>query len=156
MIFLTVPDGKIKAVWEDLALSLIHILSTKLSYTDDMKLKEITTPSGKVYQITASDDGQISQIVTPAGYALKYTYKDNLLTSFTNEDGDTIRYEYDKEGHMTSWRDGNNVRQITNTYDEYGRVVKQVDAKGGVSKPVSYTHLDVYKRQSVRSRYRHP
>ena len=109
-------------------------LSTKLSYTDDMKLKEITTPSGKVYQITASDDGQISQIVTPAGYALKYTYKDNLLTSFTNEDGDTIRYEYDKEGHMTSWRDGNNVRQITNTYDEYGRVVKQVDAKGGVSK----------------------
>ena len=109
-------------------------LSTKLSYTDDMKLKEISTPSGKVYQITASDDGQISQIVTPAGYALKYTYKDNLLTSFTNEDGDTIRYEYDKEGHMTSWRDGNNVRQITNTYDEYGRVVKQVDAKGGVSK----------------------
>ena len=95
-----------------------------------MKLKEISTPSGKVYQITAGDDGQISQIVTPAGYALKYTYKDNLLTSFTNEDGDTIRYEYDKEGHMTSWRDGNNVRQITNTYDEYGRVVKQVDAKG--------------------------
>ena len=83
-----------------------------LSDTEDLKLKDITTPSGKVYQMTASDDGQISQIVTPAGYALKYTYKDNLLTSFTNEDGDTIRYEYDKEGHMTSWRDGHNVRQI--------------------------------------------
>ena len=28
-------------------------LSTKLSYTEDLKLKDITTPSGKVYQITA-------------------------------------------------------------------------------------------------------
>ena len=31
-------------------------------------------------------------------------------------------------------------------------VVKEVDAKGAIIDPVSYTHLDVYKRQGRRAR----
>ena len=106
---------------------------TLISYDENKRIKKIETPSGKTYSFTLNDEGNASEISIPSGHKLRYEYEDGCLTSFTNADGDKVTYEYDDKALMTSWHDGNNNRQVLNTYDKYGRVVKQVDAAGGVS-----------------------
>ena len=61
----------------------------------------------------------------------RYTYSGKKLSSFTDAEGKTTKYAYDKKGRMTEWYDGNGQRQVLNKYDEQDRVVEQQDGNHG-------------------------
>ena len=105
--------------------------ATLYAYDGDWKLTQITTPSGKIFEVTQDDEGKITQIVQPDGGSITYEYNEaDDLIQVTNPAGDTRRYEYDEEHHMTAWYDENGNRVVLNTYDGDGRVVTQTDALG--------------------------
>ena len=105
--------------------------ATLYAYDGDWKLTQITTPSGKIFEVTQDDEGKITQIVQPDGGIITYEYNEaDDLIQVTNPAGDTRRYEYDEEHHMTAWYDENGNRVVLNTYDGDGRVVTQTDALG--------------------------
>ena len=85
------------------------------------------------------EEDSSSKVPAPAGWKLSHpdggsiTYEYNEaddLIQVTNPAGDTRRYEYDEEHHMTAWYDENGNRVVLNTYDGDGRVVTQTDALG--------------------------
>ena len=57
----------------------------------------------------------------------------------TDAENRTTTYKYDDNGTnpskhlMTSWYDADNIRQVLNTYDSSGKVIKQIDANGNES-----------------------
>ena len=105
--------------------------ATLYAYDEEWKLNQITTPSGKIFEVTQDDEGKITQIVQPDGGIITYEYDEaDDLIQVTNPSGDTKRYEYDEEHHMTAWYDENGNRVVLNTYDGDGRVVTQTDALG--------------------------
>ena len=85
------------------------------------------------------EEDSSSKVPAPAGWKLsdpdggsityEYNEADDLI-QVTNPAGDTRRYEYDEEHHMTAWYDENGNRVVLNTYDGDGRVVTQTDALG--------------------------
>ena len=101
------------------------------------KIQSVITKSGKTYNFTLDNEGRLTCVTLPTGVKLKYEYTDDCLTAFINADGDRTTYTYDKNALMTSWSDGEGNVQVKNTYDVYGRVIKQIDANGGIS-TVSY------------------
>ena len=107
---------------------------TTFDYDENYNLSKIVTPSGKEFHITLDEFGYITKIILPNGKAVKYQY-DNVgnLIAVTNPKGDTRTYQYDDKHQMISWADENDNTVIQNTYDDKGRVVKQIDANGGVA-----------------------
>ncbi|MDR2508799.1 MAG: DUF6531 domain-containing protein, partial [Candidatus Ancillula sp.] len=97
---------------------------------DGVFIKSMIDFYGRAYNFTLNSDGNITEITLPNGSKNHYTYADGLLKTFTNADGNVIKYNYDENGQMTSWLDGNNVTVIENTYDDLGRVTEQTDANG--------------------------
>ncbi|MCL2745747.1 MAG: DUF6531 domain-containing protein, partial [Coriobacteriia bacterium] len=97
-------------------------------------ISAIVDPSGLRYNITTDVRGRITQIALPTGGTLRYTYDANdNMTSFTNASGRTYRYTYDTQHRMISWINPNGTVMIQDTFDNYGRVTRQVDGEGGVS-----------------------
>lgn len=107
---------------------------TEYAYNADANLSSITSPTGKVYEITTTLEGLITEIELPNGGVLKYEYdgEDNLI-SFTNAEGETRRYEYDSDHRMTAWYDELGNRITENVYDSQGRVSAQTDALGSTA-----------------------
>ena len=95
------------------------------------RLEKIILPSGREIRIETNSDGQIIRIMLPGNATIRYRYTDGMLTAVTDTNGKTTRYEYDKDGLMTAWHDGNDVCQVRNTYDDLARVIAQTDANGG-------------------------
>lgn len=107
---------------------------TSLAYDDEYNLKSITSPAGTIYSFTYTEDGYIKAITLPNGKTLNYAYDDNNnLVSYKDANGNEIKYAYDSKHQMTSWTDAEGNVIVTNTYDNEGRVTKQVDANGAVS-----------------------
>ena len=108
---------------------------TSLAYNDEYNLKSITSPAGTIYSFTYTEDGYIKSITLPNGKTLNYAYDDNNnLVSYKDANGNETKYAYDSKHQMTSWTDAEGNVIVTNTYDNEGRVTKQVDANGAVSK----------------------
>ncbi len=102
---------------------------TTLGYDDNYNLKTITSPGGTVYTLAYTVDGYVSTITLPNGSQMKYEYDDdNNLIRFTDASGRETQYAYNDAHQMTFWKDGAGNVVVTNTYDENGRVTKQVDA----------------------------
>jgi len=92
----------------------------------------IVAPSGAKLSVESDHLGRITGVTTPLGLTTSYVYDDEgMLLSVRDPAGYEIRYEYDEMGRMTAWYDKNGTRQVLNEYDGQGRVVYQVDAKGG-------------------------
>lgn len=107
---------------------------TSLSYDDNYNLKSITSPVGTSYAFSYTKDGYISTVTLPNGKQLNYGYDDsNNLVSYKDANGNEVKYTYDDKHQMTSWTDAEGNVVVTNTYDNEGRVTKQVDANGGAS-----------------------
>lgn len=107
---------------------------TSYAYDSSYQLREIVTPSGKVFGITQEPEGLITEIQLPDGGTIHYEYDDqDNLVSVTNPEGAVRRYEYDDANHMTAWYTENGDCYIRNTYDEDGRVIRQEDGLGSVS-----------------------
>lgn len=108
--------------------------ATTVQYDASYNIKGIRTASGRQYTFSTSADGHITSVTLPNGGVLKYEYKDGNLVTFTNADQDIVRYVYNQNGQMTEWYDGNGNKVIQNEYDKQGRITKQTDALGNVSK----------------------
>ena len=95
------------------------------------RLEKIVLPSGKEIHIETNREGQITKFILPGNSTIRYLYTGNLLTAVTDANGRTTKYEYDEDGLMTAWYDGNGTCQVQNTYDDQVRVIAQTDANGG-------------------------
>ena len=69
------------------------------------------------------------------------TDTDSLLGSMSNGT-DSWNYTYDNAGNITAITSGE--KRISYQYDELNQLIRE---NNGVLNAVSYTHLDVYKRQ---------
>ena len=77
-----------------------------------------------------TEAGRLVAVALPDGRTVRYGYDDALLTSVTDVRGGVTRYGYDDAGRLTTVTDQHDVTLLTNTYDQAGRVVTQVDAAG--------------------------
>ena len=108
------------------------------NYDSNYMLTSIRTPSGLSFGVSYNDKNLIDKITAPDGSIIKYEYDANKnLIKVTDQENRITRYEYDDDHKMISWYDSSNIRQVLNTYDSEGRVIKQVDANGNES-TISY------------------
>lgn len=106
---------------------------TGLAYDMDLHLKQIISPSGKVFTVAVDGEDRITEITLPDGYGITYAYDEaGDLVSVTDQAGDRIWFVYDEAHRMTEWYDANDHRVAANTYDSQGRVMQQTDAEGAV------------------------
>jgi len=101
---------------------------TRYAY-DNGKLKSITSHKGKTFTFEWYG-GQIKTIKDSMGNAVHLTFAGDNLASIVDPDGNGYAFEYDSESRMKAIRDPNLKTILTNTYDDKGRVVKQVVSEG--------------------------
>jgi len=103
---------------------------TNLIYEDNL-LKTVTDFFGRSLIFTHNSDGHIIKVTDPADGEITYAYDDidNLILA-TDQEGNITTYTYDDNHRMTSYIEPKGNIFITNTYDEEGRVVEQVNALG--------------------------
>ena len=105
----------------------------KYTYNYDSRYRptSIVTPSGMIFSFTFNSNDLISKITLPDGTYISYEYDANKnLIKVTDAENRITSYEYDSDHKMTAWSDADGIRQVLNTYDSSGRVIKQVDANG--------------------------
>ncbi|MFV0393177.1 MAG: DUF6531 domain-containing protein, partial [Coprobacillaceae bacterium] len=110
----------------------------QFSYNEAGNLSKIVSPTNKTITLDYNGDGYVNKITLPDGNTLQYEYDSvGNLTKFTDQEGHSLTYEYeddDNEYLLTSYKSrGDKTTIIENTYDDQGRVIKQVDAKGDVA-----------------------
>jgi RHS repeat-associated protein len=114
--------------------------TVQLAYTGD-NLTQITDTAGRAYQL-AYDGQHIVQITDLVGRTYQYAYNGaGDLVTYTDPAGGLLQYTYNDEHWLTSITDPNGHVFVTNTYDERGRVVRQIDASGSVS---TWEYVDEY------------
>ncbi len=87
---------------------------------------------GITFPVSLNSFGCVSKITQPDGGEWNYGYDTNgNLVSVTDPEGGIKRFGYDAKHRMISWNDENNKRIVYNTYDNKGRVIKQIDQGGG-------------------------
>jgi RHS repeat-associated protein len=113
-------------------------VGVRLAYTDWGV--SVTDPSGRVVRVTV-DSGLIRRIELPDGRKVTYGYDQGRLSSVEDARGNTWRYRYSTTGLLTDVvspiRVGSpprNVVVVHNEYDPGGRVVRQADALGAVTR----------------------
>ncbi|MFI7525392.1 RHS repeat-associated core domain-containing protein [Nocardia salmonicida] len=114
---------------------------------------EVTHSGG--YRVRIDTDGdRITGLTvlgtTPTGEPLEalvreFGYTAGDLTAVTNGVGATTTFRYDEQHRMLSWRDSRGT-QMHNTYDRFGRVIKQVGTDGILSATFAYEPLPDFRR----------
>lgn len=76
---------------------------------------------------------RLTKIQEPNGNFLSFGYTDSLLTSVTNEAGQTISFGYDNKGRLTSVTDALSApnRTWTYSYDATDHLLQVTDPAGG-------------------------
>ena len=132
---ITLTDGTVYVFASGGLLSRIekdggqHIL--QILRNEDGFITSILSPSHEELKVQMDENGHITSIVTPGGAELTYAYKNNQLVSFTDAEGNTTKYKYDRQGRMTEWTDASGKCQVRNKYDDQSRVIYQEDALRG-------------------------
>lgn len=79
---------------------------TEIVRDEDGLMTKIISPSQEELLVEMDQAGHIVSITTPGDVTLHYTYSGKKLSSFTDAEGKTAKYTYDKKGRMTEWYDG--------------------------------------------------
>lgn len=123
---------------------------TTYRYDKSGSLISISDLNENKISIKYDRQGMISSAVSPGGKRLDFSYEGSRLRRITDHTGREITYSYDKSGNliqvkypdggsikygydnmgMISITDQNGNTYVQNTYDEAGRVVKQLDHEG--------------------------
>jgi RHS repeat-associated protein len=102
----------------------------------------ITDPVGRQLTLTYNSNNNITLITDPIGRRVSYTYNPSgTLATVTDPNGGVTQYSYDNQNRMTGMVDPRGVTMFQNTFDDNGRVIKQVAADGGVYQ-FAYTLVD--------------
>ncbi|SFR53955.1 RHS repeat-associated core domain-containing protein [Microbacterium azadirachtae] len=96
-------------------------------------LTSVTEPGGQVIGFATNADGRIEKVTRPDGAVWSFAYAGEQLTSVTDPLGHATTYGYDAKKRMTTVTAADGVTFVTNTYDDQGRVVKQVNGDGSIS-----------------------
>ncbi|SEI13858.1 YD repeat-containing protein, partial [Leifsonia sp. CL154] len=101
-------------------------------------LASVTEPGGQSLAFTADSAGRVVTATRPDGAAwtLAYDAAGNLA-SVTDPAGHATSYGYDGSNRMTTVTAPDGTTYVTNTYDDAGRVVKQVNGDGAAT-TISY------------------
>ncbi|MDA2921746.1 DUF2341 domain-containing protein [Patescibacteria group bacterium AH-259-L07] len=107
---------------------------TILVYNQDNQLIHVIDSTNRSLNFDLNSDGRITTLIDPSGQEYMYQY-DELgdLISFTDPTGVQTQYNYDERHNLISLIDANNHTVVTNTYDDQGRVIAQLDAKNNQS-----------------------
>lgn len=129
---LTLPDQTAFAfntLGQLVRISHPYPATIELVYTGGA-LSQLVHSAGVTYSISYS--GQyIAGITSSGGRSVSYSYTPaGDLSRVTLPDGATYSYSYDANHRMTEARDPNNTPYVSNSYDEQGRVVEQLDQAG--------------------------
>lgn len=106
--------------------------TTTLTYGNGNQLASVTDAVGRTIRFEYNGN-KISRAIDPLERAWNYTY-DNLerLVSVTDPLENATRYEYDILGRLSSLTDRRNTKVKQLSYDDGGRVIRQVFADGGI------------------------
>lgn len=123
---------------------------TTYRYDKSGNLISISDLNGNSIYIKYDNQGMISSAVSPGGKFLAFLYDGARLRKIADHTGREITYSYDKSGNLTQVRypdggvlkygydtkgmisitDQNKNTYVRNTYNEAGRVIKQLDYEG--------------------------
>ncbi|HET7370625.1 MAG TPA: hypothetical protein VFK45_07300, partial [Gammaproteobacteria bacterium] len=112
--------------------------------------------------------GRLKTVTDALGHTQKYTYTaTSLKQSWTNQNGDTWEYSYDKAGRLTEtrsplihtvyWESGElehlNAAIVTRiSYDAFGNVISRTEAAGGPEERTTRYSYDAAGRQVATTR----
>ncbi|MCT4597257.1 MAG: DUF6531 domain-containing protein, partial [Vallitalea sp.] len=100
-----------------------------LIYNSQNQLIKVNGTLGKYINITY-EQGKIKTISDSLGRNISYTYNNNMLEKVIDNTGAYTKYTYE-DNRIKTITDKNGIVYITNDYDEFGRVIKQIDGNGG-------------------------
>ena len=128
---MTTPAGYVYEYGTDGKLTRMTIeegRSVSISYApDQMIVTEDAT--GNRLKLDYKD-GKLISVTDNTGRTATFAYTGDYLTTITNPIGETVSYEYDLSGRLIKGKNTYGEAFVTNTYDEAGQVVKQLDDRG--------------------------
>jgi len=116
-------------------------------YDQAGNLISISDSNSNEIQFKYNREGLLSSVMSPGGKLLMFSYEGGRIVSITDHTGRNLKYKYDEKGNLTqvvypdggkityaydnigliSITDQNGNTYVQNTYDEKGRVVRQLD-----------------------------
>ena len=106
-----------------------------LAYTADGLISTITDAGGRVVKFDVRADLKlVRQITMPDGRYIQFDYEGNRLLKVQDARHYTSSYTYNAGGRLESIIDPRGGRHIFNEYDATGRVIRQTDPEGAVTK----------------------
>ena len=93
-------------------------------------LESVTDQAGQKVDLVSNGDGQVTEVTHPDGRTWSLDYTDAQLTAITDPRGFTRRFAYTADGWLERITDGEGMTFVSNTYDNEGRVTKQVSGEG--------------------------
>ncbi len=96
------------------------------------QITEIIDPVGRKLLLSYDGADRILSVTDPIGRNVGYTYNaQGRLETVTDAENGLTQYVYDTQGRLTQVTDARGVVIAKNTYDNSGRIIKQVLADGG-------------------------
>ncbi|MCL2655239.1 MAG: DUF6531 domain-containing protein, partial [Coriobacteriia bacterium] len=103
----------------------------KLSYDDEGGLFDAVTNTGVSLSFYYQKD-KLVRVLDSTGRQVEFDYTDGSLTELFDERGERYSYAYDSSDKIIKVTDPLGADTVTNDYDEFLRVIRQVLPDGGV------------------------